>query len=288
MGKKRSNSSDEDDVDVDVDTDIKETDKINAIDDAEVAVDDSSKPKRKRQRKRKKKSSSSKEEGADDASSSSVTDATKKSEDIISTVYVEGLPFDATNDEIRDFFETGGIPESEIIEMRLPKWQDSGRLRGYGHVAFTSAEAAAKALEMNGKYLKKRYLSIQKPNLPKVLQQREHRDQPDGCKTIFIKNLPYDCTEAEILEALETCGKILDGGVRIAQNHATRQLKGFGYVEFKNAEGAAAAVELAKKPFGLCVKGRPLFVDYEEDNRAKGSFRTTDGQLWHKKYGNKR
>ena len=67
-------------------------------------------------------------------------------------------------------------------------------------------------------------------------------------------------------------------------NSITRQPKGFAYVEFKNVEGAATAAKKASKPFGLCLNGRPLFVDYEE-NKMKGSFRTESGRLWSKEHG---
>jgi nucleolin len=62
------------------------------------------------------------------------------------TVYIEGLPFDATEGQITSFFSSAG----PVVSLRLPKWHDSGRLRGYGHVEFQSAEAANKALEMDG------------------------------------------------------------------------------------------------------------------------------------------
>lgn len=62
------------------------------------------------------------------------------------TVYLEGLPFSATEDDIRKFFAKVGVIQS----IRLPKWHDSGRLRGYGHIEFSSSEIAEKALELDG------------------------------------------------------------------------------------------------------------------------------------------
>jgi RNA recognition motif-containing protein len=105
-------------------------------------------------------------------------------------------------------------------------------------------------------------------------------------KAVFVRNLPYDATEDDILENFRVCGKILDGGVRIARNHSTGQSKGFGYVEYKNAEGAYAAVQKAAKPFGLKVMGRPVFVDYDEGT-MKGSFRDKEGKLWSKEHGDR-
>lgn len=44
------------------------------------------------------------------------------------TIYVEGLPFGATDDDLYKFFESCG----RIKQMRLARWHDTGRLRGWG------------------------------------------------------------------------------------------------------------------------------------------------------------
>jgi len=62
------------------------------------------------------------------------------------TVYIEGLPFDAAESDISKFFESAG----PIQSLRLPRWHDSGRLRGYGHVEFADEESAQRAMDMNG------------------------------------------------------------------------------------------------------------------------------------------
>jgi RNA recognition motif-containing protein len=63
------------------------------------------------------------------------------------TIYVEGLSYNATEDDIREFFSKVGT----IQAVRLPRWHDSGRLRGYGHVEFEDSKHATKALELDGK-----------------------------------------------------------------------------------------------------------------------------------------
>ena len=62
------------------------------------------------------------------------------------TVYVEGLPFDGTEEAVRIFFQVVGT----IVSIRLPRWHDSGRLRGYGHVEFATEAEATQALELDG------------------------------------------------------------------------------------------------------------------------------------------
>lgn len=246
--------------------------------------------KRKRKRKRKKKST---EEGGDDITSTGTGDASKKSEEknkldsAEHTVFVEGIPFVATEDEVKEFFTSNGC--SDILELRLPVWQDSGRLRGFGHVVFDSVESRNKAInELNGKHLKNRYLNIQaakdRGGGSSNMQERGPRQQPEGCRTVFVKNLPYSGIDEQAVEELfRSCGKIVPGGVRLTRNYQTKELKGFGYVEFKNPEGALSAVQKAAKG-SIVLKGRTCRVDYDE-GKMKGSFRNADGKYWQSQYG---
>lgn len=43
----------------------------------------------------------------------------------------------------------------------MPRWQDSGRPRGYAHVAFAGASGARAAFGRDGQYLNGRYLTVQ-------------------------------------------------------------------------------------------------------------------------------
>ena len=260
---------------------------VEAVNDANGEEGGEEKKKRKRKRNRKKKSDTT-----DDAEIGNEPEAdAAKLSSVEHTVFIEGLPFTSNEDEIRAFFTDLGC--SDILQLRLPVWQDSGRLRGFGHVVFASKETRTRALssEVNGKELGGRYITVKEANAPRAgttigaaLGGRPVREQPKGCKTVFVRNLPYTATEEQILEAFRVCGKILDGGVRIARNHMTGQSKGFCYVEYKNEEGALASVQKAAKPFGLQVQGRPVFVDYDEGT-MKNSFRGGDGKLWTKEHG---
>jgi len=253
------------------------------------------KAKRKRKRKQGKSKSGVTINNTNDEDGTSST--TKQSKVIVvpeiqRTLYMEGLPFDCTVENVREFFsETHGC--TDIDDLRLPLWQDTKRLRGYGHIVFSSVETTQRALrEVNGQYLQGRYLQLQQAREKKgendsnlLVGTNTTRDQPAGCHKIFVKNLPYDATEAEVKEAFKTFGKIIGpGGVRLARNYMTKEPKGFGYVEFKNPEGAFAAVMKSTKADGICIKGRRVILDYDE-GRIKGSFRAEDGRNWKKVYG---
>jgi len=243
------------------------------------------KKKRKRKRNRKKKNDTTTDNNTSNNSLDSEIAA--KLSSVEHTVFIEGLPFTSSEEEIRNFFTEHGC--NDILELRLPKWQDSGRLRGFGHVVFSSQETRKRALsnEVNGKEIGGRYITVKEANAPRAgttagaSQGGQAREQPKGCKTVFVRNLPYDATEEHILEAFRTYGKIVDGGVRVVRNHTNGQSKGFGYVEYKTQEGALASVQKASKPFGLTVMNRPVFVDYDEGS-MKGSFRDREGKLWNK------
>mmetsp|Transcript_12569 Transcript_12569/g.12983 ORF Transcript_12569/g.12983 Transcript_12569/m.12983 type:complete len:272 (-) Transcript_12569:79-894(-) len=186
------------------------------------------------------------------------------------TIYIEGLPFDATEGQISAFFQSCG----PVVSIRLPKWHDSGRLRGYGHVEFENNESAAKALELDGHYMGKRYIKIDRPMVPRLLQQKSkdisQTTRPAGCKIIFVKNLPYDCTEQDLINSFMFCGKIAN--VRLAIWNHTNQLKGFGYIEFKGEQSAEIAVKKSLSSEGILVKNRPVICDYET-GQPKGSFK---------------
>lgn len=184
------------------------------------------------------------------------------------TVYISGLPFTCTEDDIRDFFKDVG----KVQSIRLPRWHDSGNLRGYGHVEFSNKAAADAALELTGQYIKDRYVNVDRPMVPRALQQQVTAPtapvpHPPGCRTVFIKNLPYDVTEEELRQHFMVFGPIQT--IRLAAWNHTSNLKGFGYVDFKREDSAEIAV---KKSGTVVIRDRNIVIDYETTG-AKGSYR---------------
>jgi nucleolin len=244
--------------------------------DAEEDDDAPAAGKRKRKRKRKNKT-------AEEVTTNEIknTPSTLLRDQVDHTVYVEGIPFDANADQVKEFFVSHGI--IDVLELRLPTWQDSGRLRGYGHVAFESEESKVKAVSLSGEFLQKRYLKIEPAKAPKAPNtQRFDNDPfappPKDCKTIYVHNLPYQATEEDISKVFETFGTIVDGGVRIARNSVSRQSKGFAYVDYAAPEEAQKAVQSCASTHAH-VGGRLVRVDYDT-GRMKGSFKTGTGRLW--------
>jgi RNA recognition motif-containing protein len=146
---------------------------------------------------------------------------------------------------------------------------------------------------LTGQHMGKRYLTIQpaKEVLGSATNAAGQQSStlplqpPEGCRTLFVKRLPFAATESDIAKAFNTFVPKLqlpleDGHVRIARNSVTRQSKGFAYIDFESAQDLQnLAKAVSKRP--LVMDGRTLQLDYDT-GRVKGSFRTDTGRLWSK------
>ena len=92
-------------------------------------------------RKRKRKRSRKKKKGQEDDGEDSLDSSSR-------TVYVEGISYDASEEDLEKHF---GSACSSIKDIRMPRWQDSGKPRGYAHIDFDTVEDVRKALKLNVK-----------------------------------------------------------------------------------------------------------------------------------------
>ena len=188
----------------------------------------------------------------------------QKSKEPCNGIFINGIPYETTEEELKELFS----PFGEIEQIKLPKYQDSGRNIGYCHIYYTSVDSANKALELDNYTLGKRYLKVSLANkssneLNKT-QKINPNDVPVNCLTAFIRNLPYESTEKEIGDKFRSCGKIK--GIRMVYNSKNKKFKGFCYIDFKEHNGLLKALELNGKDF----QGRKLQVDFEENKPKKG------------------
>ncbi|OWZ22632.1 hypothetical protein PHMEG_0002610 [Phytophthora megakarya] len=196
------------------------------------------------------------------------------------TVYVEGIPYRANEGDLVTHFSSCGT----VREVRMPRYQDSGKPRGYAHVVFDDEAALKKALKLDGQYLFNRYLSIRRAEAPRAVEmalkeknQNTNKKAVKGCRTVFIKQLPYEVEEDAIREALASCGTITS--VRLPIWNHTKKLKGFGYVEFSSEDEALAAARRS----GMKIGDRMVLISLDAAGSApKASFRQRDGQYWNK------
>lgn len=84
-------------------------------------------------------------------------------------LYVGSIPFNATEESLRDLFTSIG----EVEAVKIITDADTGRSKGFGFVEMSSAEDAKKAIEqLNGKTFMERALIV---NEARPQQPREGR-----------------------------------------------------------------------------------------------------------------
>jgi len=80
---------------------------------------------------------------------------------------------------------------------------------------------------LNGTYLGKRYLKVEfskGENEVKPTRKADSSIVPEGCRTIFIKNLPFDLNEQELGDKFTNCGEIKS--IRFVYNSQHHHFKG--------------------------------------------------------------
>lgn len=195
------------------------------------------------------------------------------------SIFVSGIPYETTVDELKSIFEEFGT----ILDVKLPKYQDSGRNRGYAHITFKKNSEAEKALVRNKYVIGKRYITVEfSKGESKQERKVDNQDIPDGCRTIIIRNLSYDITEQELGDKFKPCGNI--SSIRLVYHSKLNHFKGFAYIDFENPESVKIALHLNDKE----LKGRKMVVDFEDERPKQGyKFRSSEPSKFNKEYNEK-
>lgn len=181
------------------------------------------------------------------------------------SIFVGGLPYETTEDEIRELFGSVGT----ITAENIPKFSDSGRIRGTAYLSYaTNAEAEAAKAKFDRYTLGGRYLVVNVSDYEQADGDRRAKNLRNpgeaaaSSTTLFIGNLPFRVTERDITTAFQKYGEVVT--IRIPQNEEG-QPKGFGYVEFANNQQAqeACAAEVT-------IGGRQARLDFATDRRNGG------------------
>ena len=220
------------------------------------------------------------EEEKDDKKEKNTKDNKKieKNQKKTNGIFISGIPYLTTEEELNDLFSKYGT----ITEIKLPKYQDSGKNRGYCHIYYESKKSAIKALELNNYTIGKRYIIVEMAKMNKEELNDEIKTKKQNkinqskvsinCTTAFVKNLPYDISEKEVGDKFRSCGKIKS--LRFVYNSKNKKFKGFCFIQFNEHKSLLKALELNGKEF----KGRILKVDFDE-GKPKKSYKYNNEHL---------
>jgi nucleolin len=189
-------------------------------------------------------------------------------------LFVAGLPDTFSEEVLRQLFEaTGG----NVAEVTLPRDRTTGRPRGFGFVTMATAEEASAAREaLHGSFQGGRSISVRpfESDPPRREGGGPGSSGPrsagggggggggaggieaDKERKLYVGNLPYDATSAEVEAAITATGA---GPVHrvILPSDGEGKNRGYGFVQFSSADAAKAALDVLR---GAELRGRVLRI----------------------------
>lgn len=205
-------------------------------------------------------------------------------------LFVAGLPDSVSEEVLKQIFEaTGG----KVVSVSLPKDRMTGRPRGFGFVTMSTPQEAQSARDsldgslQGGRSISVRPFQAEPPRKgeggpmssgprsagPGGPRSGGPQQAPD--RTLYVGNLPYDCTQADVESLINgVAGEGSVVRVHLPMDAATGRPRGFGFVTMATSEGAKTASEQLKSAE---LRGRRLVVNIahpkgERPPRPEGGF----------------
>uniref|UniRef100_A0A8C7ZC57 Probable RNA-binding protein 19 n=1 Tax=Oryzias sinensis TaxID=183150 RepID=A0A8C7ZC57_9TELE len=154
------------------------------------------------------------------------------------TVKLRGVPFSVKEQQIKEF-----MTPLRPAAIRIGK-NESGQRTGYVYVDLHSEEEVNKALKKNKDYIGEMFLLNVKyfQLLVCVYIELEDEEEEDVSETgrLFVRNLPYTCTEEDIRELFSKHGPLSE--VLFPIDNLTKKPKGFAFVTYMIPENAVTAL----------------------------------------------
>lgn len=178
-------------------------------------------------------------------------------------VFVKNFDEEIQDDEkLKDMFKEFG--EISSAKVAIEENGETKKSKGFGFVAFETAEAAEKAVEaMNGKEINGRQLYVGRAQ-KKAERQAELKKKYEEVKAqrmnkyagvnLYVKNLDDQIDDEKLRREFQAFGSITSAKV-MSDSHG--RSKGFGFVCFSTAEEATKAVTDMN---GKIVVSKPLYV----------------------------
>ncbi|KAI1660189.1 RNA-binding domain-containing protein [Daldinia decipiens] len=173
-------------------------------------------------------------------------------EDLSNKVFVRNLPYDATDDLVKEAFNKYG----DILEIRIGR-DPSGASKGYGFITFSNAESATRAIEeADNSFWQGRRLFVQPRTSPSAPRSGV-KSPGEPTTSLYIGNIPYETSDADLNNIFRDLEDVVN--VRVAVDRNTGWPRGFAHADFKDIESAQRAYD---KLQNFQLGDRTLRIDY--------------------------
>ena len=177
--------------------------------------------------------------------------------------YVGGLPFDATEESVANYFETlcGDLEKVEIQCFE----DNPERCCGIAYVTFMQPDSLDRALTLDGESFKGdgRTMKIRRDRTG----NKPRRPPPPriaGSLTVYVGNMPWAASKEEV-EAMLTEAGCAVSSMRYHTDAETGQFRGFVHAELADESSLSNALALA----GTRWRGRELRVSHSETGKKR-------------------
>ncbi|XP_021771330.1 28 kDa ribonucleoprotein, chloroplastic-like [Chenopodium quinoa] len=171
-------------------------------------------------------------------------------EDDCKKVYVGGMPYSSTEDDMWSFFDHCGT----ITDIDCMKFPETGKFRGIAFISFKTEEAAKKALALDGSDMDGFYLKIQPYKATRTTKSSAFIPPViEGYNRIYAGNLSWDITEEDLRKFLSDCNIT---SIRFGEDKETGEFKGYAHVDFSDSGSLTKALKLDQH----VVCGRPVKI----------------------------
>lgn len=192
----------------------------------------------------------------------------------IKKVYVGGIPYYSSEDDIRNFFQDCGT----VTEMDCMTFPETGKFRGIAILSFKTEGAAKRALAMDGADMGGFFLKIQPYKANRAQRSDFTPEIIDGYNRVYVGNLSWDISEDALKHFFSDC-RI--SSIRFGTDKVTGDFKGYAHIDFSDSVSLAIALKLDQRV--LC--GRPVRVrcavpprkSVQTESSSKSSEKTQNG-----------
>ncbi|KAL7582840.1 hypothetical protein Lser_V15G44282 [Lactuca serriola] len=169
---------------------------------------------------------------------------------ISTKIYVGGIPYYSTVDDIRSFFEHCG----SITEIDCLKFPETGKFNGIAMISFRTEAASKRALALDGSDMGGLSLKVQPYKATRDKRVSDFAPAMlEGYNRIYVGNLSWDMTEDELKKFFSDCSI---SSIRLGKDKETGEFKGFAHVDFSDSLSLTMALKLDQKP----LFGRPVRI----------------------------